>query len=70
MATQINNHKINTLFWNANSLIKDIDELYSFMVKNNIHIACINETFFKEHTKGKIHQDFILHRLDRQKGHH
>jgi hypothetical protein len=56
---------INVLYWNASGIQKKLDELFHFMLTNHIHIACINETFLKPHSKISIHPEFRMYRLDR-----
>ena len=46
--------------------IKDrIIEFYNFLTSNNIHIACICETFLKKDIHPHTHPEFTIERLDR-----
>lgn len=63
-----NNFSAKILFWNANSIIEKIDELFHLMTTKNIHIACICETFLKPHIKLTSHTDYVTHRFDRIEG--
>lgn len=56
------------IYWNANSLLNKIFELYSYLDDHQIDIACINETFFKAHHHIHSHPDYVTYRLDRDAG--
>jgi len=60
-----NTNAINLIYWNANGIVNKIDELYDYLQTNDIHIACISETFLKYNIRLKRHPDYIVHRLDR-----
>lgn len=56
---------LKVLYWNANGIRKNIVELYEFLDRHFIHVACISETFLKPHLTLSSHPDYIVHRLDR-----
>lgn len=53
------------MYWNANSLHEKILELYTFLLDNDVHIACVCETFFSPCDIVHKHPKFYVHRLDR-----
>lgn len=60
-----NKQILNVLHWNANSLSKNIHELYQLLETLHTHVCCISETYLKPQTKIPSHPDFVIHRLDR-----
>lgn len=58
-------HKINILHWNANGILSKIHEFYQHLHDNNIHVACLSETFLKPCARLPCDPDFVVHRLDR-----
>lgn len=53
------------MYWNANSLRNKIIEFYDFLSTNNIHIACVSETYLKPDYHLHSHPDYYMYRLDR-----
>jgi hypothetical protein len=63
------NQNINFLIWNAQSISPKRDETFNFLLKKNIHVALINETWLKPQNKF-YHSDYICLRNDRIKRDH
>jgi hypothetical protein len=61
-----NTPKLNVTYWNANSILDKIFELYHFLDSNNIHVACIAETYLKPALILPCDPDYIVYRLDRE----
>ena len=59
------NNKIKVVQWNANGIKDRIIEFYYFLTTNNIHIACICETFLKDNIQLHTHPNYRIERLDR-----
>lgn len=59
------NNAIKIIQWNANGIKDRIIEFYHFLTTNNIHIACICETFLKSDIHPHSHPEFAIERLDR-----
>lgn len=64
-----NNSKINVSYWNANSLLPKIHELYHYLVTNDIDICCVSETAFDENTIIPSHSQYRVLSLNRQADH-
>lgn len=57
------NH-LKVMFWNANSVISKIHDLFNLLIENDIQIALLSETFLK-HNMTFSHADYKIYRLDR-----
>ena len=62
---QCHKDELSIVYWNANGIESKIHELYDFLLKNFIDIACINETFLKSHSTLNSHPEFKIYRHDR-----
>jgi len=56
---------INVLYWNANGLTNKMLALLDHLMRHNVDVACISETFLKPNSKLDSHPDYVVHRLDR-----
>lgn len=65
MDPQHNDALINISYWNANSIKDQFHEHYAFMINNNIHISCLQETMLSQNHTTPSHPSFITHRHDR-----
>lgn len=64
----MNDSIIRILNWNCNSIRNKIFELYSFMLKSNIKVACLTETKLRTDIKIPKHKDYRMVRLDNDGG--
>lgn len=53
------------LYLNANGISNKIHEIYSFLLRKQVDVACICETFLKPHLTLHAHPEFKIYRLDR-----
>lgn len=56
------------IHWNCNGIRSKLNELYSYMIDNNINLACLNETRLREGVKIPLHRDFRVIRMDNNGG--
>ena len=61
------NDNIRLLQWNARSIRNKKDELFHFLLKTDIDICLLCETWLNNKDSIK-HQNFFCYRLDRQHG--
>jgi Reverse transcriptase (RNA-dependent DNA polymerase)/Endonuclease-reverse transcriptase len=57
--------KLKIMTWNANSILPKKHEFFDFVLRNEIDVALINETYLKQGTPFS-HPDFRCYRLDRE----
>ena len=62
---QAHKSKIKLLYWNCNNIINKIHELYDFMLRNFINVACLCETFLSSTDLLSAHPNFTIYRNDR-----
>jgi hypothetical protein len=61
--------KATGLYWNANSIQKDIfDFFFNYIENSEIDIALLGETFLKPNMNISAHPDYIWYRMDRLGG--
>lgn len=58
--------KLNIFSWNAQGLYDKLFDFYFHLIKNNVDIACVYETFLKPNVRLHNHPDYKCYRLDRQ----
>lgn len=56
---------VNIIYWNANGISNKIIEFFTFLIDNNIDIACVCETHLNLNQHIHSHPDYMIHRLDR-----
>ena len=60
------NNALKIVQWNANGINDKIIEFYSFMIHENIKIACLCETFLKDDVHPHTHPEYKIERFDRR----
>lgn len=58
-------NSLRIMYWNANSVRNKIYEFYHYLTTNNIHVACLSETFLKSEDRLPSHPFYVIYRLDR-----
>lgn len=64
-----NSPVLNIIYWNANSILSDIHELYDLMNVLSVQVCCVSETCLSDDDVVPSHRDFYFHRLSRQTHH-
>lgn len=60
---------IHVMYWNANSILNHIYELYDTMNIFGVHVCCVSETCLEDDDIVPSHRDFHFYRLSRQSDH-